>query len=228
MNREKSLTGYLIGINLLHMVIAFAVMLLRRYSIYDRLHLKWIALAAVLLLWFVFSYITALGSYMSKKSKAVGFGVLAVLPSALLAGICFGLSFVGGGDWLKFFFIGSSVNFFFRPMAALLRFLPASAYFFYLISILVLMICSTAGAMLGVDASSKKVRVKNRKNAKKVSASKGAVKKVDESSVKEAKLVDGEKALSAADVEEESDESVNAEIERLRKKLEEKTKDSDD
>lgn len=236
MNREKSLTGYLIGLNLLHVILCFAVMLLRRYGIYDKLHLKWAALAAVLLLWFVFSYITALGSYMSKRSRAVGFGLLAVLPAALLSGACFGLSFIAGGDWLKFFFIGSSVNYFFRPMAALLRFLPQSAYFFYLICVLILAVCSMAGALMGIEASTKKVRAKNRRNPKKVSSPKKHTEKVDESSVSEAELVEdktprkksSKKEHVASRPGEDPDELVSAEIERLRKKLEEKKQSSDD
>lgn len=236
MNREKSLTGYLIGLNLLHVIVCFAVMLLRRYGIYDKLHLKWAALAIVLLLWFVFSYITALGSYMTKRSRAVGFGLLAVLPAAILAGACFGLSFIEGGDWLKFFFIGSSVNYFFRPMAALLRFLPQSAYFFYVICILILAVCSALGALMGIEASTKKVRAKNRRNPKKVSAPKKNAEKVDESSVSEAQLVEEKtsgkknpkKERVSSRPEEDRDELVNAEIERLRKKLEEKKQSSDD
>lgn len=229
-NREKSLTGYLIGINLLHVVLCFAVMMLRRYEFYEALRLKWAALILTVMLWYIFSYITALGSYMSKKSVAVGFALLSVLPITILTGISFGLSFIREAGWLKFFFIGSSVNYYFRPMAGLLRFLPASAYLFYAVCIAVMAVLSMLGALSGMEASRKKVRGRKVTSVKKKSGKE--VPRIDENQVEEAAVVDDEapraakapRRLSAKDREkliEESDEELNAEIERLRKKLEE-------
>ena len=229
-NREKSLTGYLIGINLFHVLLCFGVMMLRKYEFYEALKLKWAALIVTVMLWYVFSYITALGSYMSKRSVAVGFALLSVLPISILTGISFGLGYINGAGWLKFFFIGSSVNYYFRPMAGLLRFLPASAYLYYAVCILAMAVLSMLGAFSGMEASRKKVRSRKVTSVKKKTARE--VPRIDESEVEEARVVDETESriagkprkLSTREKEkliEDSDEELNAEIERLKKKLEE-------
>ena len=240
MNREKSLTGYLIGINLVHIVLCFAVVLLRRYGVYEPLKLKWVALVAVVFLWYLFSYLAALGSYMSRKKTAVGFSLMAIMPVTILTAVCFALSFVPGGGWLKFFFIGSAVNFYFRPLAAVVRFLPDSAYIFYAVCIAVMIVTSLLGALSGMEASKKKIRSRKKvSGVRKEKDKKSSA--VSEADVREAKVVDAEKKPDGKEAPrrrkmtekereqllEETNEELNAEIERLRKKMEAR-KGSDD
>ena len=236
-SREKSLTGYLIGINLLHVILCFAVMMLRRHEFYETMKLKWAALILTVMLWYIFSYIAALGSYMSRKGTAVGFALLSVLPIALLTAVSFALSFVPGGGWLKFFFIGSSVNYYFRPLSGLLRFLPSSAYLYYAVCIVLMAVLSMLGALSGMEASRKKIRIRRVASVKKTKGK--SVPRIDESQVEEAAVVDGDeegdsKASRRLSKEvkdrriEESDEEINAEIERLRRKMEENHRNRED
>lgn len=242
-NKEKNLTGYLLGINILHVVVCFAVMLLRKYGLFGASYVRYIAFGITLFIWFLFAVITALGTKMPKVKYAFAYSILAILPILLIVVFCFGISMFEGLGWLKFFFVGSTVNFYFRPFVSLSSVLSMSAYLFYSVCILLLFIVGLLGCIVGINMDQKKDRSKKQKKNEKIKTaqknsakpSKANLEKMSE----DAKLIEDESAQDKKERKEkaskkaevlgdnisaETDADLQKEIERLQRKLEEMKK----
>lgn len=246
-NKEKSLTGYLLGINVAHIVICCIVMLLRRYELFTTSYVRYALLALTLIVWFVFAFLSALGSKMAKAKYAFLFSFLSVVPITLIVIACFILSLFEGMGWFKFFFIGSTVNFYFRPMVSIASVINMSAYLFYAVCIVLLFIVCFIGAAIGINTDKKKDRNKNHKKENKAKEPRKKKTKPTKTKLeamsKEAELIDEnpektkdkKKEISETKAEilgenitEETDAELQAEIDRLKQKLEERKKTNAD
>ncbi len=239
-NKEKSLTGYLLGINVAHIVICSIVMLLRKYELFTSSYVRYAILAVTLIVWFVFAYLSALGSKMTKAKYAFLFSFLSIMPITLIVIVCFILSLFEGLGWFKFFFVGSTVNFYFRPMVSVVSVINMSAYLFYAVCIVLLFIACFVGASIGINTDKKKDRNKNRKKENKPRKKNTKPTKTKlEAMSKEAELIEEnpEKAkdkkeeiaetkaeILGENITEETDADLQAEIDRLKQKLEERKK----
>lgn len=242
-NKEKSLTGYLLGINVAHIVICSVVMLLRRYELFTNTYVRYALLALTLIVWFVFAFLSSLGSKMTKAKYAFLFSFLSIVPITLIVIACFILSLFEGLGWFKFFFIGSTVNFYFRPMVSVSSVINMSAYLFYAVCIVLLFVACFIGAAIGINTDKKKDRNKNHKKENKASKPRKKntkpTKNKLEAMSKEAELIEDnpEKAkdkkeetteikaeILGENITEETDADLQAEIDRLKQKLEERKK----
>ena len=245
----------------MHVVVCVIVMFLRKYDLFNASYARYGALGVTLFAWFIFAILTALGTRMTKVKSALLYSFLAVVPIIIIVTLCFALSMFEGLDWLKFFFIGSTVNFYFRPFVTLFGYINISAYLFYGVCIVLLVLFSFAGGIIGINTDKKKDRSKKKKEQKKNIKSEDSVKVKSKKSVnptkknlekmsEDARLIEdtskevemATEAVAKGAVEQndkqkvkkekvlgenisvESDKQLQEEIERLKKKLEERKK----
>lgn len=234
MKKEKTLTDFLFGINGLHIILCLVVMFLRKFKIFSAAYVDWGVLAATLVIWLVFANLAALGSRMLKGKNAFSYAFLSLTPIFLITAVSAVLGFFtaeAGSGWAKFFFIGSAVNFYFRPFSALLKYIDFSAYVYYLACMLMLFAVSLIGASLGISAGKKKIRNKKAKASKKQAPAQkqrksAAVAEEKKESGSERKPRTDAKKLSDEELANETDEDLQKEIERLKQKLKERQKES--
>ncbi len=235
MKKEKTLTDFLFGINGLHIILCLVVMFLRKFKIFSAAYVDWGVLAAALVIWLVFANLAALGSNMLKGKNAFAYAFLSLTPIFIITAVSAVMGFFAtevGSGWAKFFFIGSAVNFYFRPFSALLKYMDFSAYAYYLACMALLLVVSLIGASLGISAGKKKIRAKKTRAAKKQSPAKNqrraeAVSKEKAQAKRAGKPRTDTKKLSDEELANETDEDLQKEIERLRQKLKERQKESD-
>ena len=162
MKKQKSATGYLIGINVMQLILAGAILAVETFTTLRFSYtVKGIIFIVQSLIWLVFSFVAALGSNMAKKKHAFLFAFLAVLPILILFAICCingHLTDVKTATWPAFFFFGAPLIFFLKPAVFLAIFIPGSAYLVYGVNIFVMFLMSLVGCLMGVSANSKKQR----------------------------------------------------------------------
>ncbi len=240
MKKEKTLSEFLLGINGIHIILCLAVMLLRKYKIFGITYVDLGILVLTLLVWLVFAYLTALGLNMLKGKNAFTYSLLSVVPIFIITLVSAALGFFTSGStagWAKFFFIGSTVNFFFRPFSALLEYISFSAYLYYLICIVLLVLVSLVGAGMGISSGKKKVRNKKTKShtnktseaSRKEESSSRRVseKKAPKKESSSSELSEASKKMSDEQLANETNEDLQKEIERLQKKLDERQQKGD-
>lgn len=166
MNNKKTITGYLFLINTAHLLVCLGVYLLRRFDMFDGAPAKGAVFLTALFIWFIFSAIASLGASLTKMSKGLLFSLLAVIPITLVTGITAALSYFADNSsfgWIKFFFLGSAVNFWFRPFSVMSYFgeaLMENVYIIYGIVIVGIVFVSFLGCAFGISVQAKKIRKK--------------------------------------------------------------------
>ena len=173
MKPKRSVIGYLVLINVMHLAACFGVYLLRKNGSFGLPMVKGASFAAAVFIWFVFSTIAAAGMNVTRRSFAVWFPLIAVLPITTVGGVCAALAYFADNaslGWLKFFYLGSAVNFWFRPFSVLVFFaekLGNNPYILYGFIVLAVCFISFVGASFGIASNLKKVRRRRLRRAKK-------------------------------------------------------------
>ena len=173
MKPKRSVIGYLVLINIMHLAACLGVYLLRRHGLFGLPMLRGVSFAVTVLIWFVFSAVAAAGMNVTRRGFAVWVPLMAVLPITAVSGICAALAYFTDNaafGWLKFFYLGSAVNFWFRPLSVLVFFaekLGNNPYILYGFMILCLCFISFVGASFGIASNIKKVRRRRLRRAKK-------------------------------------------------------------
>ena len=173
MKPKRSVIGYLVLINIMHLAACFGVYLLRRYGLFALPVVKGASFAVTVFLWFVFSAVAAAGMNVTRRGFAVWVPLMAVLPITAVGGVCAALAYFADNasfGWLKFFFLGSAVNFWFRPFTVLVFFaekLGNNPYILYGLIVLGLCFVSFVGASFGIASNMKKVRRRRLRRARK-------------------------------------------------------------
>jgi hypothetical protein len=167
----KSMTAYTALVNIIHIALCMVIYLTRLIGIYDSTAVRTLFFALEIILWFVFGIVYALGSDNTRQAYSLFYAFLAVLPIGILTLTCFLMSAYGDvtvSAWAKFFFVGSSVNFFNRPAAVLAAWTSLGAYVLYAVNIALMFLFSFCGAALGTRSEGSVRRRKKRKKIKSV------------------------------------------------------------
>lgn len=168
-NQKKTLTSYLIGVNVLQVVLSLVIVLLKSMNMYSGYLTKGVFFIIMVILWLLAGILASLGTNMLKISRAFIYSLLAIVPIVIIVGVSFVIGLLtpeGANGWAAFFFIGGAVNFFLRTGNVLSLFLN-SAYLIYASTIGVMFLSSLFGCIIALNVNLKRSRSRRRSSANK-------------------------------------------------------------
>ncbi len=166
--KQKTLTSYLIGINVAQLVLALAVVLLKSLNAYSGYAVKGVVFVVMAIVWFAAALLASLGTNMLTVGRAFVYALLSVTPIIIVTAAAFLIGIFtpeGANGWAAFFFIGGAVNFFLRCGSILALFLK-SAYVIYAVTIGVMFLASVFGCIVGIGANAKRIRSSRKRKPK--------------------------------------------------------------
>jgi hypothetical protein len=142
MRKTKSDVDYALMLNCLHLSVCFLCYGLRKFGLFGYTVVQVSILIIDLLIWFFFGTACALAKNDHSSEGGLRFGFVSLSPVALLTFITFtsNLLIKRGPKWILFSTLGSSINFYFKPLMLIGSFLRGNVYLIYLINIMLMLI----------------------------------------------------------------------------------------
>ena len=147
--KKNNLLGSVILVNVFQLILCCIINVLVEKNIFN----NQITLISVFvienLIWFIFGNLYASKQKERKIYKAFSYGIIAILPIALLTAIGFVLNIYSDpsvGNWTEYFFLGAPLNFWHKPIYCLVNYFN-NIYLLYLANIASLFLISAIGVI---------------------------------------------------------------------------------
>ncbi len=172
---EKNIISYAVIVNIIHIVLCLLFYSVRLLGWSQQTVMQLIFFSVEILIWFIAGIMYGLGMKITKIKDGLLFALISLLPILILTGAGAIIGFTSNpevANWAEFFFLGSAINFWHRPVILLTKFLSNSAYLLFAVNIGILFLVSSFGVNYAISANRmKNKRKKSRKDKEPVKES---------------------------------------------------------
>lgn len=165
MKKESSLVGSAILANLTQIIFCFIIFFISRFVSYSNLAFQIGMLLIEIALWIILGFRYSMYDDIKEFSKTVKSVLLVLLPIIIITIIGYFIHFSGatqGKAWSQFFFFGSPLIFYNRPIILIGRLIKGNAYYLFIINYLLIFISYLMGGLVAFSIKNGNRRKKER------------------------------------------------------------------